>query len=94
MFLFAVKQVPNSSPTAASASSDMYGAAVLDACEQIKTRMDPIASRHNFDSFAEVCVIVWNVWLCHSLLLPLFFPLAMMHAFVPFSWHLRAIWSE
>lgn len=32
----------------------MYGAAVLDACEQIMARMEPIASRHNFNSFAEV----------------------------------------
>lgn len=47
-------QVPNASPTAASASSDIYGAAVLDACEKIKARMEPIASRHNFNSFAEV----------------------------------------
>ncbi|OMO78014.1 Aldehyde oxidase/xanthine dehydrogenase, a/b hammerhead [Corchorus olitorius] len=49
-------KVPNSSPTAASASSDMYAAAVLDACEQIKARMDPIASRHSFSSFAELAV--------------------------------------
>ncbi|WCJ36904.1 Xanthine dehydrogenase/oxidase [Euphorbia peplus] len=47
-------KVPNSSPTAASASSDMYGAAVLDACEQIKARMEPVASKHNFSSFAEL----------------------------------------
>ncbi|ONK76222.1 uncharacterized protein A4U43_C03F25280 [Asparagus officinalis] len=47
-------KVPNSSPTAASASSDMYGAAVLDACEQIKARMKPIASRHNLASFSEL----------------------------------------
>ena len=47
-------QVPNSSPTATSASSDIYGSAVLDACEQIKARMAPIASEHNFDSFAKV----------------------------------------
>ncbi|KAM5584530.1 xanthine dehydrogenase 1 [Rosa sericea] len=47
-------KVPNASPTAASASSDMYGAAVLDACEQIKARMEPIASQHNFSSFAEL----------------------------------------
>ncbi|KAK9279204.1 hypothetical protein L1049_012882 [Liquidambar formosana] len=52
-----VPQVPNASPTAASASSDMYGAAVLDACEQIKARMEPITSRHNFSSFAEVAVM-------------------------------------
>ncbi|KAJ0083313.1 hypothetical protein Patl1_29745 [Pistacia atlantica] len=47
-------RVPNASPTAASASSDMYGAAVLDACEQIKARMEPIASKNNFSSFAEL----------------------------------------
>ncbi|KAG9131528.1 hypothetical protein Leryth_022051 [Lithospermum erythrorhizon] len=47
-------KVPNSSPTAASASSDMYGAAVLDACEQIKTRMEPISSKKNFSSFKEL----------------------------------------
>ncbi|MCL7031662.1 hypothetical protein MKW94_008043 [Papaver nudicaule] len=35
-------KVPNSSATAASVSSDLYGAAVLDACEQIKARMEPI----------------------------------------------------
>ncbi|KAL3850115.1 hypothetical protein ACJIZ3_011997 [Penstemon smallii] len=49
-------KVPNSSPTAASASSDIYGAAVLDACEQIKARMEPIASKHNFGSFAELAM--------------------------------------
>uniref|UniRef100_A0A0R0G5H5 xanthine dehydrogenase n=1 Tax=Glycine max TaxID=3847 RepID=A0A0R0G5H5_SOYBN len=47
-------KVPNASATAASASSDMYGAAVLDACEQIMARMEPIASQHNFNSFAEL----------------------------------------
>nr|AUS89410.1 xanthine dehydrogenase 1 [Sesuvium portulacastrum] len=47
-------KVPNASPTAASASSDMYGAAVLDACEQIKARMEPISSKHSFGSFAEL----------------------------------------
>uniref|UniRef100_A0A1D1XDN3 xanthine dehydrogenase n=1 Tax=Anthurium amnicola TaxID=1678845 RepID=A0A1D1XDN3_9ARAE len=48
-------KVPNASPTAASASSDMYGAAVLDACAQIKLRMQPIVSRlGQAASFAEV----------------------------------------
>jgi len=46
--------VPNASPTAASASSDLYGAAVLDACQQIKVRMEPIASKGTHNSFAEV----------------------------------------
>ena len=33
--------VPNASPTAASASSDMYGMAVLNACEQLQERLGP-----------------------------------------------------
>lgn len=33
--------VPNSSPTAGSASSDIYGMAILNACEQIKERLKP-----------------------------------------------------
>lgn len=32
----------------------MYGAAVLDACEQIVARMQPVASRNKHGSFAEV----------------------------------------
>ncbi|GJX13702.1 xanthine dehydrogenase 1-like protein [Tanacetum coccineum] len=47
-------KVPNASPTAASASSDMYGAAVLDACNQIKARMEPIASLKKHSSFEEL----------------------------------------
>ena len=34
-------KVPNASPTAASASSDMYGAAIADACIQLNTRLAP-----------------------------------------------------
>ncbi|CAA0805785.1 Xanthine dehydrogenase 1 [Striga hermonthica] len=49
-------KVPNASPTAASASSDYYGAAVLDACQQIKARMEPLASTRNFGSFAELAM--------------------------------------
>ncbi|WOK95472.1 xanthine dehydrogenase [Canna indica] len=47
-------KVPNASPTAASASSDLYGAAVLDACEQIKARMQHIAAKNTHSSFAEL----------------------------------------
>jgi len=54
VYCFHGGQVPNSSPTAASTSSDMYGYAVLDACEQIKARMEPISSQNKFSSFAEV----------------------------------------
>ncbi len=32
-------KVPNSSPTAASASSDLYGRATLEACNQLAERM-------------------------------------------------------
>ena len=36
----------------------MYGAAVLDACEQIKARMQPIANRDKHSSFAEVMHLI------------------------------------
>lgn len=38
-------KVPNTSATAASASTDLNGAAVLDACEQLKRRLAPVAAR-------------------------------------------------
>ena len=72
VFVMLPNQVPNSSPTAASASSDIYGSAVLDACEQIKARMAPIASEHNFDSFAKVplfslfCITALILWMIKS----------------------------
>ena len=37
-------KIPNSSATAASASTDLNGAAVLDACLQIRKRLEPIAA--------------------------------------------------
>ena len=37
-------KVPNTSPSAASASTDLNGAAVFDACSQIKSRITPIAA--------------------------------------------------
>lgn len=43
----ATDTVPNASPTAASASSDLYGMAVLSACEQIKLRLRPYLEKHN-----------------------------------------------
>lgn len=55
MTLCASSQVPNSSPTAASASSDMYGAAVLDACEQIKARLSHLSKEMPEAPFANVC---------------------------------------
>jgi xanthine dehydrogenase/oxidase len=41
----ATDKVPNSSPTAASASSDLYGMAVLNACEQIIARLAPVRAK-------------------------------------------------
>ena len=32
----------------------MYGAAVLDACEQLKARMKPVARKHPHYTFTEV----------------------------------------
>lgn len=37
-------KVPNTSPTAASAGTDLNGAAVLHACAQIKARLTPVAA--------------------------------------------------
>jgi xanthine dehydrogenase molybdopterin-binding subunit B len=39
IFGFVHVQVPNASPTAASASSDMYGGATADACAQLVKRL-------------------------------------------------------
>ncbi|KAG6507672.1 hypothetical protein ZIOFF_033023 [Zingiber officinale] len=50
----AALQVPNASPTADAANSDMYGAAVFYACDQIKARMKHIAAWNPHSSFAEL----------------------------------------
>ncbi len=39
-------KIPNSSATAASSGSDLNGAAVLDACRQIRAVLDSVAARH------------------------------------------------
>lgn len=49
-------KVPNSSPTAASASADMYGKAVQDACAQISKRLVDIKERLGPDSTWESVV--------------------------------------
>ncbi|KAG5177145.1 putative xanthine dehydrogenase [Tribonema minus] len=41
----ATDRVPNASPTAASMSTDLYCMAALDACEQIKERLKPVAEK-------------------------------------------------
>ncbi|CAM9182611.1 unnamed protein product [Hapterophycus canaliculatus] len=40
----ATDRVSNASPTAASMSTDLYGMAALDACEQISERLKPVAA--------------------------------------------------
>eukprot|EP00850_Spirogloea_muscicola_P006424 SM000030S11433 [mRNA] locus=s30:612063:618646:- [translate_table: standard] len=52
-------KVPNSSPTAASASSDMYGAAVLNACNELKARMKPVADVMPAATLAQVATKCW-----------------------------------
>jgi len=48
-------KVPNSQPSAASMSTDLYGMATLDACEQIVARLAPIRERLGPDAaFSEV----------------------------------------
>lgn len=50
----ATDKVPNASPTAASASSDMYGGAVADACAQLNKRLLPYRDQLPGKTFAEV----------------------------------------
>ncbi|CAH0581384.1 unnamed protein product [Chrysodeixis includens] len=39
-------KVPNSSPTAASISSDLYGMAVIEACNTLKARLEPFKAKN------------------------------------------------
>lgn len=50
----ATDKVPNASPTAASASSDLYGSAVADACRQLNERLAPFRERMPGASFTEL----------------------------------------
>lgn len=48
-------KVPNSQPTAASMSTDLYGMATLDACEQILERLAPVRAQLGQDApFSDV----------------------------------------
>lgn len=42
----ATDKVPNSSPTAASISSDLYGMAVINACDVLKERLEPYKAKN------------------------------------------------
>lgn len=46
-------KVPNASPTAASASSDLYGAAAFDACRQLNERLAPYVEKMPDATFAQ-----------------------------------------
>lgn len=50
----ATTTVPNSTTTAASMSSDLYGAAVLDACKTLYDRLQPYRERFPKDG--------WDQW--------------------------------
>ncbi len=50
----ATDKVPNSSPTAASASSDMYGSAAADACAQLNARLKPYREQRPESTFTEL----------------------------------------
>jgi xanthine dehydrogenase large subunit len=47
-------KVPNTSATAASAGTDLNGAAVLDACEQLKARLAPVVAQMPGATFAQI----------------------------------------
>lgn len=47
-------KVPNSVPTAASISSDLYGMAVINACDVLKERLEPFKTRNPTGS--------WDDW--------------------------------
>jgi xanthine dehydrogenase large subunit len=48
-------KIPNTSATAASSGADLNGAAVADACRQLRERLDPVAAKMPAASFAEIC---------------------------------------
>tara|TARA_B100000795_G_scaffold266397_1_gene249521 strand:+ start:2589 stop:5351 length:2763 start_codon:yes stop_codon:yes gene_type:complete len=52
--------VPNASPTAASASSDMYGMAVLNACEQISERLAPYYTKTDLSKETKMDTTQWG----------------------------------
>lgn len=51
--------VPNSSPTAASASSDLNGFAILNACEQINERLQPFKDKNPNGTLKEWATDAW-----------------------------------
>ncbi|KAI4462156.1 xanthine dehydrogenase [Holotrichia oblita] len=55
----ATDKVPNTSPTAASASSDLNGMAVMIACETIKKRLQPIIEKNPKGKWEDWVRMAW-----------------------------------
>ena len=53
-------KIPNTSATAASASTDLNGAAVLDACMQLKARLAPVEAEMSGAPFEKVVAAAWR----------------------------------
>lgn len=53
-------KVPNASPTAASASSDMYGLAVQNACQTLMDRLKPIRAAISSASWPELVMAAYT----------------------------------
>ena len=53
--------MPNNPPTAASYGSDLNGMAVLNACEKIMSRLEPLRQRHpdKLANFAKLAEAAW-----------------------------------
>ncbi|KAF2076171.1 hypothetical protein CYY_002524 [Polysphondylium violaceum] len=56
----ATDKVANTTPTAASVSSDMNGMAVLDACEQINARLEPLREKNPQLTFKQLVSLAHN----------------------------------
>jgi len=52
-------KVPNTSATAASSGTDLNGAAVVDACTQVKARLDAVDAGRGLP-FAELCELAYR----------------------------------
>jgi len=59
----ATDKIPNASPTAASASSDLYGAAAADACNQLNDRLRPYREKMPGASFLVRCLFYKHMFM-------------------------------
>ena len=62
----ATDKVPNASQTAASLSSDILGLAVMDACEQLKKRIEPYKDKNPNGTFKDWIVAAYVDRVCLS----------------------------